>query len=74
MTAKEKLLEFVSGLTEEEAEDKLPWIAPLFEPPAPDRRLTPAGRAAIDRGLADVEAGRFVTLEELEAEMEAWDD
>ena len=24
--------------------------------------------------LADIEAGRFVTLEELEAEMEEWDD
>ncbi|MCC6269060.1 MAG: hypothetical protein IT300_15945 [Dehalococcoidia bacterium] len=74
MTAKQQLLEYVSRLTEEEAEDKLPWLAPILEPRPANRRLNPAERAAVDRGLADIEAGQFVTLEELEAEMEEWDD
>jgi hypothetical protein len=68
VTAKEKLLEYVSALTEEEAEDKLPWIAPMFERPSGDRRLSAAERAAIERGLRDADAGLLIPIEEVEAE------
>lgn len=69
MTAKQKLLEYVTGLTEEEAEEKLPWLVGTFETVSAERRLSVAERAGIERGLADVKAGRFITLEEFEAEM-----
>jgi predicted transcriptional regulator len=73
MTAKEKLLEYVSGLTEAEAEDRLPWIVEDCDDSSSVRALSGAERAAIERGLADAKAGRIVTLEDLEAEMEEWD-
>ncbi len=63
MTAKEQLHEFVEELDEGEAKSLLAGLRN-----GSDRagdRLTEEELEAHDRGLADVAAGHFITLEEL---------
>lgn len=54
MTAKQALMDYVAGLTEEEAAAKLPLIRDAGEPPA----LTPDQIDQVRRSLADLDAGR----------------
>jgi hypothetical protein len=61
VTAKEQLLQYVQGLTEEEAIDKLPWVVgpePEF-PAAP-----PEVMSMFRRAMEDSEAGRSLSDEE----------
>lgn len=58
MTAKQQLLEYVQGLTEEEAMDVLPFIV---KPPP----LTPAQLEGIERGLRSLDEGRKVSNEDM---------
>ncbi len=62
MTAKQMLLEYVAGLTEEEAMEKIPWIvrsAPEY-PPAPPEIMEKFRRA-----MADSDAGRTISDDEV---------
>ena len=61
MTAKEQLLEFVLGLSEEEAAEKLPWM--MDDGPAPP--LTPPQRVAVQRALANLDAGKQISNAEM---------
>jgi hypothetical protein len=61
MNAKEQLLEFVEGLSEEEATEKLPWM--IDRGPAP--ALTASQRVAVERALANLDAGRKVSNAEM---------
>ena len=62
----------VRGEGQEEGEQPR-WFLDEFDDPFSSRALFPAERAAIERGLADLKAGRVISLKELEAEMEDWD-
>lgn len=74
MTAKERLLERVRGLSEAEAGEALrlldaredPVIAAFAAAPEDDEPLTPDEEAAIDEADADFAGGRTVSLEEFE--------
>lgn len=74
MTAKEKLLERVTRLSETEAEETLrllddpddPVIAAFREAPEDDEPWTEADEAAVAEADADFAAGRTVSLEEIE--------
>ncbi|MEX0781178.1 MAG: hypothetical protein WED87_02865 [Dehalococcoidia bacterium] len=69
MTAKEALKELVEDMSEGEAAHAYDLLR--FEQAREmdqERRLTPEERAAIDRGLADLRAGRFIDHEEIERE------
>ena len=57
MTAKQLLMEYVAGLSEEEALARLPLLADAG--PAPT--LTPTQLAEIREALADLDAGRRVS-------------
>ncbi len=67
MTAKEALLKLVRDMDEQEAAhfyDLIRWER--ANPPEP---LTDEMRAAIERGLVDVRAGRLIDQENLEREL-----
>lgn len=61
MTAKQRLLEYVGQLSEDEAAETELWLVP-----SSDRQLTGPERAAIERGLEDARNGRLTSLEEIE--------
>lgn len=63
MTAKQLLHEFVERLSEDDA---LVTAALLI--PDAKRRLREDEKAAIDRGLAEADAGELIDLEEVERE------
>ena len=65
MTAKQRLLEYVGQLSEDEAAETKLWLVPTS-----DRRLTAPERAAIERGLDDARNGRLTPLEEIESASE----
>jgi hypothetical protein len=71
VTAKEKLLERVTQLSEEEAEETLrlledPVLRAFREAPEDDEPFTEEDEAAVAEADADFAAGRTVSLEELE--------
>jgi predicted transcriptional regulator len=68
MTAKQALLELVEEMSEDKAAEVLEWLE--WEVQVDSRPLTTAERAAIDRGLADVAAGRLTDQDELERELD----
>ncbi|MCC7088383.1 MAG: hypothetical protein FIB00_16095 [Chloroflexi bacterium] len=63
MTAKQLLHEFVEGLSDEDA---LVTAALLI--PNAERELRDDEKAAIERGLAEAEAGQLIPVEEIERE------
>lgn len=77
MSAKEKLLERVGNLSEEEADKALrllderddPVAAAFRNAPHDDEPFTEADAAAIAEGEADIAAGRTVSHEELKREL-----
>lgn len=76
MTAKEKLLERVTRLSEEEAAETLalledredPVVAAFREAPEDDEPWTEADQAAMAEADADFAAGRTVSHEEIKRE------
>lgn len=73
MTAKEKLLERVTGLSEEEAAETLrlledPVVAAFRDTPEDDEPWTEADEAAVREADADFAAGRTVSHEEIKRE------
>ncbi|MCZ7578556.1 MAG: hypothetical protein M5U18_16500 [Dehalococcoidia bacterium] len=63
MTAKQLLHEFVEGLSDEDA---LVTAALLI--PNAERELRDDEKAAIERGLAEADAGQLIPVEEIERE------
>ena len=74
MTAKEKLLERVTGLSEAEADETLrlldmrndPVVVAFRDAPEDDEPWTEEDEAAVAEADADFAAGRTVSLEEIE--------
>jgi predicted transcriptional regulator len=62
VSAKQALLEFVQHLSEEEAEELL-WVTDLADDDWP--QITPEAMAAIQRGMEDARAGRFVSHDDM---------
>lgn len=77
MTAKEKLLERVTRLSETEAEETLrllgdpddPVVVAFREAPEDDEPWTEADEAAVAEADADFAAGRTVSHEEIKREL-----
>jgi hypothetical protein len=75
MTAKEKLLERVRGLSDEQAERLLdlfedPVVAAFRDAPEDDEPLTPEEEAALDESHARLAAGEpTISLEDLKREL-----
>jgi hypothetical protein len=63
MTAKQLLHEFVDRLSEDDAA-----VTAALLIPRPDRRLSDEEKAAIEKGLAEADAGELISLEEIERE------
>ena len=63
MTAKQLLHEYIESLSEEDAA-----VAATMLIPGVNRRLTAEERRAIDRGIAEMDAGKGIPLEEIERE------
>lgn len=63
MTAKEKLLEYVQGLTEAEAIEKLPWIVE----PAVRASLTAEEIRQVERAIESLDAGRKLSHAEMKS-------
>lgn len=63
MTAKQLLHEFIDGLSEEDAAVTASMLIPGVH-----RRLTDEERKLIERGLAELDAGCRIPLEEIERE------
>lgn len=61
MTAKQLLHEFVDRLSEDDAA-----VTAALLIPRPDRRLSDEEKAAIEKGLAEADAGELISLEEIE--------
>jgi predicted transcriptional regulator len=68
VTAKEALKDLVDDLSEQKAAEVLEWLE--WEVRAEARPLTSEERAAIDRGLADIAAGRLTDQDDLERDLE----
>jgi len=74
VTAKEKLLERVTGFSEAEADETLrlldlredPVVAAFRDAPEDDEPWTEEDEAAVSEADADFAAGRTVSLEEIE--------
>ncbi len=63
----ERILERVPTWPEDVQEDVLAWLKWVEQEMNEPYELTEEDMAAIERGLADAEAGRFATEEEIEA-------
>lgn len=63
MTAKQLLHEFIDSLSEDDAA-----VAATMLIPGVNRRLTEEERRAIDRGIAEMDSGQGIPLEEIERE------
>lgn len=65
MTAKQLLHEFVDHLSEDDAA-----VTAALSVPGANRRLRNDEKAAIDKGLAEADAGRWIPLEKVEREFD----
>ncbi|MGH3262677.1 MAG: hypothetical protein ACRDNS_11825 [Trebonia sp.] len=73
MTAREKLIERVRGLTDEQAARMLdlfgdPVVAAFRDAPEDDEPLTPAEEAALEQSRAEYRRGEGVPLDEIRHE------
>jgi len=69
MTVKEELHRLVDELPEDHAELARQWLEDLRDAADTDGRpLDAEALASLDRGLADIAAGRVVSLEDFERE------
>jgi predicted transcriptional regulator len=64
MTAKQMLHEYVDRLTDEDAA-----VTAAILIPTANRQLSADERRAIERGLAEADAGNVIPLEDLEQEL-----
>ena len=79
MTVKERLMQVVADMPDDEAEATLariyarrndPFLRYLDAAPIDDEPLTPEEEAAIAAGRADAAAGRVVSFDDLKRELE----
>lgn len=66
MTAKERLRQVVEGLSEEEAEDLLDYLNLLADP----NTLDADELAAVEAAEAEIARGEYVTLEEIQRDLQ----